>query len=339
MSSSGYPEDYQRRAFWQAVVERVQSLPGVRAVGASHLLPFADHTDTASFTVEGYEPAPGEGSPGGEYKIISPGFLRAMGIPLLKGRTFDDTDTAESERVVLIDETAARRYWPEQDPAGRRLSFSQNRWRMVVGVVGAVKSSGLEAEGRPQVYMPYTQSTPRSFSLVVHAQGPPLDLTPAIRREVLGLDRDLAIYDVRTLEQRVTGSLAQRRNSMALFLLFAGLGLLLAAVGLYSLISYSITQRTHEIGIRLALGAQPGDIFWLVVGHGMTLTLVGVAAGLAAAFAAGRTLSSLLFNLAPTDPLTLASVSGLLVVVAFAACAVPARRATRVHPLVALRYE
>lgn len=308
-------------------------------MGASHLLPFADHTDTASFTVEGYEPAPGEGSPGGEYKIISPGFLRAMGIPLLKGRTFDDTDTAESERVVLIDETAARRYWPEQDPAGRRLSFSQNRWRMVVGVVGAVKSSGLEAEGRPQVYMPYTQSTPRSFSLVVHAQGPPLDLTPAIRREVLGLDRDLAIYDVRTLEQRVTGSLAQRRNSMALFLLFAGLGLLLAAVGLYSLISYSITQRTHEIGIRLALGAQPGDIFWLVVGHGMTLTLVGVAAGLAAAFAAGRTLSSLLFNLAPTDPLTLASVSGLLVVVAFAACAVPARRATRVHPLVALRYE
>ena len=338
LPSATYDRPQEVAFFWE-LLPRVRALPGVRAAGATNQLPLGAGRNTRSFTVEGYQAPEGESMPLSENRVISPGYIKAMGIPLLKGREFDQRDTETSRPVVLVDQKTVRRFWPDQDPLGRRIQFGDDVWREVVGVVGSVKNGGLEAEGREQIYAPYTQFPRSTMYLVLHTESAPLSLLGAARAEVRALDRTVPVSEVKTLEQQLDGSVAIRRLSMTLLLVFALLALVLAAVGIYGVMSYSVSRRTHEIGIRMALGAQPADVLKLVVRQGMVLTLIGVGVGLAASFGLTRFLESLLFGVTPTDPVTFAGVSALLAAVALLACYIPARRATQVDPMVALRYE
>jgi putative ABC transport system permease protein len=337
---SSYPDGTQQVGFFRDLLPRIAALPGVRAAGAIHNLPFSGGSNTRSFRVEGYEAPEGESMPLGEPRIVSPDYRRAIGLRLLRGRDLEERDTAETPLVVLVDERMVRRFWPNQDPIGKRIGFgSTGDWREVVGVVNSVKYTGLEAEGREQIYIPYTQMPREGMFVVVHTAGLPASVTNAVRAEVRALDANLPISDVKTMEQRLGDSVAIRRYAMFLLLGFSLLALVLAAVGLYGVISYAVSQRTHELGIRMALGAQRRDIFRLVVGQGMLLTSAGVGLGLVAAFALTRLMSSLLFGVSATDPLTFGGVALVLAGVAVLGCYLPARRATRVDPMLALRYE
>jgi putative ABC transport system permease protein len=340
LPASSYPNDTQQAGFFRELLPRIAALPGVRAAGAIHNLPFSGGTNTRSFRVEGYEAPQGESMPLGEPRIVSPDYRRAMGLRLLRGRDLEERDTAESPLIALVDEKMVRRFWPNQDPIGKRIGFgSTGDWREVVGVVNSVKNTGLEAEGREQIYIPYTQMPQEGMFLVVHTTGLPGSVTNAVRAEIKALDANLPISDVKTMEQRLGDSVAIRRYAMFLLLGFSLLALVLAAVGLYGVISYAVSQRTHELGIRMALGAQPRDIFRLVVGQGMLLTSAGVGLGLVAAFAVTRLMSSLLFGVSAADPLTFGGVALVLAGVAVLGCYLPARRATQVDPMLALRYE
>ncbi len=340
LPTSVYPEPYQRQALIREFLQRVAALPGVKAAGASHLLPFGGRNDTSTFHVENHLLAPGESPPGAAYRIITPGYLRSIGIPILQGRTFEESDTDEAALRVVVNKELARRRWPDQDPIGRRLSFGpEGPWREVIGVIGTVRNVGLDAQVDEQIYTPYTRFTPSTMSFVIHLEAAAVDLTRAIRSTLQALDPALPIYDIKSMDQRVGESVAPQQYSMLLLLLFAMVGLVLAGVGVYGVTAYAVSRRTHEIGIRMALGAQPRDILKLVVGQGMVLTLVGVGIGLMGAFVLTRFLESLLFGVTPTDPATFAAVSLLLVGVALLACYLPAHRATKVDPMVALRYE
>jgi putative ABC transport system permease protein len=340
LPASSYPDDARRIGFFRDLRPRIAALPGVRAAGAIHNVPFSGGNNTRSFRVEGYEAPEGESMPLCESRIITPGYMQAMGVRLQRGRDFEERDTAESPLVALVDEKTVRRFWPNQDPIGKRIGFgSAGAWREVVGVVGSVKNAGLEAEGREQIYVPYTQMPQPGMFVVVHTAGLPGSVTNAVRAEVKALDPNLPISDVKTMEQRLGDSIGVRRYAMFLLLGFSFIALLLAAVGIYGVISYSVSQRTHELGVRMALGAQPRDIFRLVVGQGMLLTSVGVGIGLLAAFGVTRLMSSLLFGVSAADPLTFGGVALVLAGVAVLGCYLPARRATRVDPMLALRYE
>jgi putative ABC transport system permease protein len=264
-----------------------------------------------------------------------------MEIPLLKGRIFDERDTAESEQVVMINETFARRFWPDEDPLGKRISFSglEGPWHTIIGVVGDTRHLGLEAEAGLEMYLSYSQSPIHYMALVARSNQDPATIASSIKNEVLGLDSDLPVYAIRPMEELISRSLAPRRFQMILLGSFAALALILAAVGIYGVMSYSVTQRTHEIGIRMALGATSRDVVKLIVGHGMALTLIGVAAGLVAARLLTRLIETLLYEVSYSDTTIFIGVSILLAAVASAACAVPARRATKVDPMIALRYE
>jgi putative ABC transport system permease protein len=264
-----------------------------------------------------------------------------MQSPLIAGRSFTEQDTEQSPQVVIINETMARKVFPGEDPLGKRITVWRDEkfMREIVGVVGDVKPSGLDAENEPQIYVPHAQDPWGVMSLVVRTKGEPTVLAGAVRSAVLALDKDQPVYDVKTMEDVVAASVASRRTPMLLFTVFAGVALLLAAVGIYGVISYSVTQRTHEIGIRMALGAQTTDVLKMIVRQGMALSLVGVLTGLLAAFALTRVMSGLLFGVSATDPVTFAAVSVLLAAVALLASYIPARRATKVDPMVALRYE
>ena len=262
-----------------------------------------------------------------------------------RGRAFDERqDRADTPGAVIVSETAARRYWPGEEALGKRIAVgrveSPDDWLTVVGVAGDVKQFQLDAEPRPQMYLSYTQAgffTPRY--LIVSTSVEPLSLASTVRNTVWSIDRDQPVSHVRTMEDVLSESIARQRFSMLLLGIFAGVALLLAAVGLYGVMSYTVAQRTREIGLRMALGAQRGDVLRLVVGQGLKLVLVGVALGLVAAFMLTRVMSSLLFGVSPTDPATLAAISLVLVAVALLASYIPARRATKVDPLIALRYE
>ena len=265
-----------------------------------------------------------------------------MGIPVNAGRTFTNQDTQQTTPVVIINEALARKIFPGEDPVGKRLTVWRDEkfMREIVGVVGNVKPSALDAEDDAlQLYVPHAQDPSNVMSLVIRTKGEPTTLAAAVRREVLALDRDQPVYDVKTMEDVVAAAVAPRRAPMLLFSVFASVALLLAAVGIYGVISYSVTRRTHEIGIRMALGAQTSDVLKMVVGRGMALTLIGISIGLIAAFALTRVMSSLLYGVSATDPLTFAVVAVLLAAVALVASYIPARRATKIDPMVALRYE
>ena len=336
---SKYGEENQIISFYKDLLQRVEALPGVRTAGANGSLPIAENNWTATIAIENYQPAPGEPTPGCEYRPITPGYIRAMGIPLLKGRDFDHRDSDSSQLVVLVDEKLAARYWPGQDPLGKRIGFSPRRWREVVGVVGHVKNIALDTEGKEQMYIPHTQMPVGTMFLTVHTEGDSLNLIGAVRSQVMALDPDLPVYSVRTMDQILSRSVAQPRfNSLGLGV-FAAIALLLAMIGVYGVISYSVAQRTHEIGVRMALGARASDVLKLVLRNGLIMTFTGIAAGVLASLALTRLMSSLLFGVSATDPVTFACVSLILAAVAMLACYVPARRATKVDPMEALRYE
>jgi putative ABC transport system permease protein len=343
LSSARHPQPASWVAFYDQMLGRIETLPGVEAAGLTSVLPLSGNFDGRGLAVEDHPRPPGQEFSVDLY-ITTPGYLRAMATPLLKGRALDAQDTADAPLVTLINETMAQNLWPNQDPLGRRIKFPGSEkkpqpWRTVVGVVSDVSQYGLDMKIPMQIYLPEAQYPTSSMSLVVRTSTDPAGLLGAIRGEIAELDPNQAVSEVATMGQLLSNSVSLRRFSMLLLVVFAGVALVLAAIGIYGVIAYTVTQRTHEIGIRMALGAQGRDILRLVVGQGLLLTLSGVAIGVVAAVALTRLMESLLFGVSATDPLTFAVISLLLTIIALLACYIPARRATRVDPMVALRYE
>jgi putative ABC transport system permease protein len=297
--------------------------------------------ENVGFDIEGRPPgAAGEQRTAGP-RGVSPGYFKAQGILLLKGRSFLESDGGDTLPVVVINEALARRYWPNQDPIGRRISFDgrdgQPIWRQIVGVVKSVRHMALNEDPRSEIYIPFTQHPLAFMTLVARTDGAPLNFVAAVRSQVQAVDKDQPISNIRTMEERLASAVSQRRFNLILLAIFAGLALSLAAVGIYGVMSRLVTQRAHEIGVRMALGAQRGDVLKLVIRQGMVLILAGLFAGWGAALGVTRLLRSLLFDLSATDPLTFLATALLLALVAMLACYLPARRATKVDPLVALR--
>jgi putative ABC transport system permease protein len=334
-----YEEGPRVVAFYRRLLDEVAALPGVESAGLVDALPLAGG-NYLSFVIEGRPPA--DRTPDAEHRVVSPGYFKAMGIPLIRGRLLSEQDHAQASFATVISETMARRYWPNEDPLGKRINLDDTLaapWRTIVGIVGDVRNEGLNAEPNPQMYVSFAQTPRQGMSLVVRGAGDPTGLVAGVRNKVAELDRDQPLYNVRTLEQALAESLARERFGLLLIVTFAGLALLLAAVGVYGVLAYSVTQRTREIGVRLALGASRRDVLRLIAGQGMKLVLAGVGAGLLAAFALTRLMTRLLYGITATDPLAFIVVSVLLVVVALVACWIPARRATKIDPMVALRCE
>jgi putative ABC transport system permease protein len=335
-----YPEPEQNAQFYTQLIEKVSTLPGVVAVGATQSLPIHDDY-VLGFNIQGRAPdAPGE-EPSTNYYAVSPGYFKAMGIPLLRGRLFTEQDTKDTPRVAVINETMAKKFFPNEDPIGKGINVTNGpeRFREIVGIVGDVKQYGLDQPTTAQTYEPYLQTPFQGMTLVVRTEGNPAALTAGVRSQVLSIDKDQPVSRVRTLEQVIAESVAKQRFAMLLLGIFAMVALVLAGVGLYGVMSYAVTQRTHEIGIRMALGAQQRDVLKLVVGQGMILALVGVLIGLLASLALTRVMTTLLFGVSATDPLTFLAIPALLAAVALLASFMPARRAMKVDPMVALRYE
>jgi putative ABC transport system permease protein len=285
-----------------------------------------------------------EEPPMAERREITPGYFDVLGIPLLKGRTLNDQDANPRQPLTaVINEAMAKRFWPDEDPIGKRFrsgpNSDQNPWITVVGVVGNVRHLGLDIEPRPELYRHFQTSPPNSPIFVVRSKTEPGKLFATVRSLIKQIDGEIAVSGMTTMKEQVSISVATRRFALTLFGLFAVVALLLAAVGLYAVMSYFVAQRTHEIGIRAALGAQSGDLLRLIVRQGMTLVAIGIVAGLAAAFALTRLMQSLLFEINATDPATFALVVVALAAVAVLACWLPARRATKVDPMIALRCE
>jgi putative ABC transport system permease protein len=335
-----YPDEAQQVAFFQQAIERVRSLPGVEAAGASSALPFREAYMVAMpFTVAGRDDSEASDRQAVTFSI-SPDYFRAMGIPLFRGRYPTEQDTPGATPVILVSRMMAERYWPNADPIGQSLTLTgETAPREIIGVVGDVKSLSLERDPQPAAYIPYLQSNWPLSVLVVRADGDPLSLAGAVRRSVQAVDPELPLYDVKTMSGWLSESVARRRFALFLLATFAAVALALAALGIFGVISYTVAQRTQEIGIRMALGAQTGDVLRLIIRQGMALTICGVALGLIASFALTRFMESLLYGVSATDPVTLAFVSLLLALVALVACYVPARRAMKVDPMIALRYE
>ena len=341
-----YPAVEQQRNFLSAVLQRLESLPGVEAAGLVSPLPMSGNASSKTFTLEGQPLAPGNLS-ASNFRLISPNYFRAMGIPLQRGRAFNERDTKDAPLAVIVNETFVRRFLPGTDPIGRRVLIGADLTENpnpppyeIIGVVGDVHHDGLDVEAGPEYYVSYLQDPLRRMDLVVRTRSDDSSsMVATLRNAIKEVDQEQYIPRVETMEQLLAESVARRRFNMMLLGIFAALALALAAVGIYGVMSYSVTQRTHEIGIRIALGAQAGDVLRMVVRQGMTLALIGVGIGLLAAFAVTRIMSSLLFGVSPTDALTFALVALLLSGIALVACLIPARRATRVDPMVALRYE
>jgi putative ABC transport system permease protein len=336
-----YREPVQRAAFQSGALERFRAIPGVRFAGTTSHLPLSGEDGKRTFAVEGGLGTETDEKPTTEFRRSSPGYFEAMGISLVRGRSFTEQDDAEAPGVVIVNTAFARRFLPGEDPLGRVLFVDDGprRRREVVGVVADVKHFGLGVDARPEVYVPYLDRTWPSMTFVVRGTGDPADLVAAMRREVSALDGTLPLTNVETMGRYVSASIASQRFAVFVLGLFACAALLLASIGMYGVISRSVESRTQEIGVRMALGARPRGIFGLVVGRGLFLTLTGLAIGLIAALAATRLVSGLLFGVGNADPSTYAGVATLLAVVALVACYVPARRAATVDPMVALKHE
>ena len=333
----------RRMAFYDECLAQVSALPGVRAAALTLSLPIDGSFWNSVFIAADKPVPPRPNLPNSAYTPVSANYFEAMGIRLLKGRGFNSADRGDSAKVVVINETLARRIWPGEDPIGKRVKQgwpeSQAPWREVVGVVADVKLNGLERDTPMQTYMPLVQEPWRQVGLAVRTVGDPLNAANAVEGAIHSIDKDLPVSTIRSMEQLLGISLAQRRLTMTLLLSFAALALLLASVGIYGVISYSVRQRTRELGIRMALGAKRRDVLKMILAQGLKLALIGVAIGLLAAFALTRWMETLLFNVRPADPLTFAVIPAVLLLVALIACWIPARRATKVDPMVALRCE
>ena len=341
LPNAKYPKPENVVAFFKEATERIATLPGVKAAGITSVLPLSDNFDGRGLVVEDYPKPEGEEISVDLY-VVTPGYLTAMEIPLQHGRAIADQDSGQAAKVALINQRMAEQLWPTQDPVGRRIRFSGNTnspWRTIVGVVRDVSQYSLDKEPPMQIYVPHSQFPTTFDNIVVKTEGDPYSVLGAVRREILAIDKDQAVYNVVTLEELHRDSLSLRRFLMLLLIVFAGLTLVLAAVGIYGVMSYAVTQRTQEIGIRIALGARPNDVLKLVVKGGIALALSGVGIGVVIAFGLTRLLEALLFGVTPTDALTFVIGSLAIVAVAGLACYIPARRATKVDPLMAMRDE
>jgi putative ABC transport system permease protein len=328
-------------SFLTQVQQRVAQLPGVEAVGAINDLPVTGRSSVnGGFSIVGQPPwEPGK-TPVAEYRTVTNDYFRALGVPVIKGRTFNDADTLDSTPVVIINETMAKLYFAGEDPLGKQINALTASPSQVVGVVGDARQWSLELPPAAELYFPYSQAAINAeASLVVRSNGDPASLSDAVRNIVREVNTDAPVLRLKTMNEILALSTAQQRFTMGLMAVFAAVALVMAIIGLYGVMSYSVTQRTHEIGIRMALGAERKDVMRLIVGQGLTLAVIGVGTGLVAAFAFTRLLATLLFGVSAKDPLTFAAVALIMLVVALGACFVPARRATKVDPMVALRYE
>ncbi len=337
-----YKNSEQRAAAFKQLVERMKNIPGVRDAGVVSNVPLTDFDVEISFNIEGRPPyKPGEELVA-DYTVASGDYFRTINIPLLRGRVFTDADTAGSPQVMLVSNAFAKHFFPNEDPIGKRLVMDgeDKTPREIVGVVGDVRRKGLDVDVQPEMYVSYLQQPDRRMNLVLRTEARDAsDLTQAARAEVKAFNPAQIIWRVQTLEQLLGTSVAPRRFNMMLLGIFAAVALILAAIGLYGVMSYSVSWQTHEIGIRMALGANRADVLRLVVQQGMKMTVIGLALGLVGAFLMSRVLIGMLYGVSPTDPLTFTGVSLVLLAVALLACLIPARRATRVDPIVALRAE
>jgi len=335
-----YPKEPQQAAFFEKVVQGISTVPGVQAAGVVAPLPFTSDMNYG-FKLVGQPPVDESQLPQANYYLVSSDYFRVMNIPLLKGRTFTDKDRENVPRVVIINDTMARKYFATEDPLGKQINITNGSdvWREIVGVVGDVKQYGLDTEVKPQIYEPYLQEPFFMMSIVARTSVNPAGMGEPVQAQVYALDKNQPVTTITTMESIVSESLAKRRFSMTLLSIFAGVGLVLATIGIYGVMAFIVSQRTHEMGIRMALGARVADIVRLVVGQAVLLVIIGIVIGLGASFALTRTMSSLLFGVTATDWRTLAGVSILLIAVALIASYLPAYRAMRVNPVEALREE
>jgi putative ABC transport system permease protein len=341
LPGSRYGDETKRIDFYHRLIDRIAALPGVEAAGAVSSLPLAGLGAATSYEVVG-QPLPPKGEePVCDVRVATNGYFKALGIPLLKGRWFDEDDPVDIKSRVIINEAMAQRHWPNEDPIGKRIKVSWNDTREdeIIGIVGDVRQAALDTTARATNYWPYRRFTYPTMTLTVKTAGEPTPLVNSIVTIVRNQDPLLAVADIRTMEQVIGDSVAQRRLTMLMLAIFAGAALVLAAVGIYGVIAYSVTQRTQEIGIRMALGARQADVLWMVVAHAMLLTAMGIALGAAGGVLLTRLMRELLFEVRPADPVTFGAVAAVLAIVAFAASYFPGRRAARVDPLIALRTE
>lgn len=339
-----YTDQPRRSAFYADLIRRIEALPGVQSAAVTNWIPSVNQGDSVSISIEGLpDPGPGQ-RPIVVTRVISPHYFDTMGIGLLQGRQLVEQDRAGSARVVVINETMAHRFWPGEEMVGKRIKTgplnSSAPWLEIVGVVKDVRQFELNADPKPQMYLPFEQPVFfRPSHLVVRTDVEPLSLAATVRSTVWEIDKDQPVSNISTMEGVLSESIARQRFSMLLLGIFAAVALVLAAVGIYGVMSYSVAQRTREIGIRMALGAQSGDVLKMVIGQGMRLAFVGVTVGLIGAFALTRLMQSLMFGVSVTDPAIFVLIAFLLTLVALVACYLPARRATKVDQMIALRYE
>jgi predicted permease len=338
-----YKDDARVRSFVTGLVENVRALPGVKQAGVTTFLPFSDNYNASAIIIEGYQLSSGELPPVPGWNVVDEGYLPAMGIRVLRGRGITSSDADTTQKVVLIDEFLERKYWAGRNPIGTRilrgLGDDKIDWT-IVGVVSSVKTGDLASQKAiGQIYFPHRQFVRRTMHLVVRTDRDDTQLTSAIRRQVMQADPELALFDVKTMPQRLSASVANQRAAMAVCLAFATLALLLAAIGIYGVLSYTVTQRTREFGIRAALGAGTKDVLAMVLGQGMKVAAVGLVIGVAGAWALTSLLTTLLYDVKPADPGMLLLVSAVLMIVALVAALVPSVRAVRIRPAVALRTE
>src|SRR5262249_43801610 len=341
LPAARYPTDPDYIQFYERLFARIDALPGVQSAGATSTLPLDGLGSATIFTVVDQPKPPLGQEPVADVRVITHDYLKAMGIPLLKGRLFNEHDPADAKNRVVVNEMLARKYWPGQDAIGKRVRifWTDDREDEIIGIVGDAKHAGLDAQSRPTTYWPYARNAYRAMTIAVRTVGDPAAIVKAVTSLIHDQDPQLAIAEVRTMDEVVANSLAERRLVMLLLTIFAGAALALAAVGIYGVIAYSVTQRTQEIGVRMALGAQPQDVLRMIVGQAVGLALAGVAIGSASALLLTRLMKGLLYATTPTDPATFFAVAAVLGVVAIVASYLPGRRATRVDPVIALRGE
>jgi putative ABC transport system permease protein len=344
LSETKYPDNPRRVAFFDEVVRRVQALPGVRSVAVAGNLPFTYNGDSMPIGVEGVPDPPPDQHPDVVYRAIGPGYFSTMGIPLVRGRDFSEQDNLDTDLAVVVSEKTAKYYWPNADPIGKRLkngsTTQEGPWRTVVGVVKDVRQNDFIAEPKMQMYFTYRQlKSLMPNALVVRTAVDPLSLATSVRNAIWAVDKDQTVANVDSMEHIVAGAVARQRFSMLLLAIFAGIALVLAAVGIYGVMSYSVAQQTREIGIRMALGAQRGDVLKMTIKQGLRLVGFGLLIGLVVAFILTRVMASLLFGISATDPITFLTISLVLLAVAMLASYIPSVRAMRVDPMVALRYQ
>jgi putative ABC transport system permease protein len=341
--SSDYNHGQAIINFWNEALRRVRQLPGVEAAGGTIVLPLSGSNTDSSFAIEGRSTGAKQPTPDEELRTISPDYFRVIKTPLLRGRFFAESDNIDAPGVVIINDALAKKYWPNEDALGKRITFSDTRkpdpkWLTIVGIVRSIRHRALDVDPQPEYYLPLAQDPERTMVLTVRSTQDPRTLTSAIRREIQSIDPDQPIANVRTLEAVTADSIAPRRMSVLLLGAFAAIALLLAGVGIYGVISYLVVQRTHEIGVRMALGAQRHDVLRLVVGHALKLVGIGTAIGLVLAFLSTRTLSALLYSVGTFDATTFVFVTVTLAAVALLASYIPALRATRADPMIALSH-